>query len=113
MSLISDLFIYMNKISKWDADFRSFPSSLCSATSAVLAPPSSALLSSGPAFFRRGKLASSGRVHLLYLHFSRCPPAFRCCAWHAFPQYTTALHREHGFRAALLAISATPQLAQV
>jgi hypothetical protein len=47
-----------------------------------------------------------------YLHFALWPPTFQCCAWHSFPQYTTALHREHGLRAPP-ATPATPQLAQV
>jgi len=36
---------------------------------------------------------------------------FPVLRWHA--EYTTALHREHGFRATLPSFSATPQMAQV
>jgi len=44
-----------------------------------------------------------------------CLPNFQCCVWYSLPQYTTALHRVHGFRATLPPspiASATPQLAQ-
>ena len=47
------------------------------------------------------------------LHTALCPPPFQCAAWHSLPQYTTALHREHGFRATLPpAVSAVPQWVQ-
>ena len=47
-------------------------------------------------------------------HTTLLPPPFQCAAWHALPQYTTALHREHGFRATLPpAVSAAPHWAQV
>ena len=49
----------------------------------------------------------------LYLHTSLWPPPFQCCAWHAFPQYTTTLHREHGFRVTLSAVFSMPQLAHL
>ena len=73
------------------------------------------LLTPHPVLLLPDSSAASPAVNTpIYLHTARWPPAFQCCAWHVFPQYTTDLHREHGLRATLVpAVSATPQFAHM